>query len=145
MSSLKNYPAIFEDMKVNVRIRLSGLWIAVMLCYIYGDIIGFYQPGFLQSVEAGRMGPLGNVNQGLLLGVAVFMSIPAIMVFLSLVLKPAPNRLLNIIFGSIYTLVMLITVFSGAWTYYIYLGIVEMILTVFVVLYALKWPKLNLK
>lgn len=141
MNTLKNNPRNFEDIRVNVRLKLSALWITVMFCYIYGDIIGFYQPGFINSVKAGKMGSLGDVTQGLLLGVAVFMSIPAIMVFLSLLLKPAPNRLLNIIFGILYTLIMLITIITGPWAYYLYLGIVEIMFTLLIVYYAWKWPK----
>lgn len=53
-----------------------------MLCYIYGDIIGFYQPRHLAEMIAGKMGPLGQVTRGLLVGVALFLAVPAMMVFL---------------------------------------------------------------
>jgi len=37
------------------------------------------------------------------------MAIPSVMIFLSVAVKPKLNRLLNIIFGVIYTLIILIT------------------------------------
>ncbi len=131
---------ILEDVKINVKMKISGLWVAVMLCYLYGDIVRLYEPGALEEMLAGRMGPLGPTTQGLLLGVAMFMAIPALMVFLSLVLNPKANRWANIILGLVFTVVMLITM-PGASGYYIFLGIVEVALTALIVWHAWKWPR----
>lgn len=126
--------------KVPVNLKLSGLWVTVMLCYIYGDYFGLYKTGYLQSMLDGQMGPLGDVTEGILVGTSILMAIPAWMVFFSLVLKPSLNRTLNLVFGTVYTLVMLITM-PGSWMFYIVLGILEVILTVLIVWYAWKWPR----
>ena len=68
------------------------------------------------------------------------MSIPSVMVFLSLVLRPTINRRVNIIVGVIFTLIMLGTM-PGTWAFYIYLGSIEVVLTALVVWYAWTWPK----
>ncbi len=142
MNSNKKTARILEDVKINVKIKLSALWVTVMLCYIYGDIVTFYMPGLIEEIIAGKMGPLGPTTQVLLLGVAIFMAIPAVMVFLSLTLKPKANRWANIILGVIYTVVMLITMLMpGVWAYYIFFGIVEVVLTALIVWHAWKWPK----
>ncbi len=139
MNTNKKTTRILQDVKINVKMKLSGLWVAVMLLYIYGDIFGFYKPGHIEEVIAEEV-PLGS--QISLVGAAVLMAIPAIMVFLSLTLKPKANRWTNIILGIIYTGVMIFTIFlPGAWAYYILLGIVEIVLTVLIVWYAWKWPK----
>ncbi len=139
MNSNKKTARIMEDVKINVKIKLSGLWVAVMLLYIYGDLFGFYKPGFMEEVIAGEV-PRGS--QISLVGAAILMAIPAIMVFLSLTLKAKANRWANIILGIIYTGVMLFTMFlPGVWAYYIFLGIVEVVLTVLIVWNAWKWPK----
>ena len=62
------------------------------------------------------------------------------MVFLSLALKPNVNSWVNIILGVIYTLIMLITM-PGAWAFYIFLGVVEVVLTALIVWYAWHWPR----
>lgn len=111
-----------------------------MFCYIYADILGLYDPWLLGEIMQGNMGPLGPITQGLKLGVAVLMSIPALMVFLSLALKPQVNRWLNIIFGLLFTLVILVTLFMGPWFYYIYFAVLEMTLTSLIVWQAWKWP-----
>jgi hypothetical protein len=67
------------------------------------------------------------------------MSIPSVMVFLSLVLRPNLNRWLNIILGVLYTLIILATM-PHAWMYYLYLGVVEAILTLLIVWFAWRWP-----
>ncbi len=131
-----------EDKRINVKFKLSALWVSLMLCYIYGDYFGLYKPGTLQSMLDGQMGPLGPTTQGVLVGTSILMAIPAIMVFLSLALKANLNRLLNMIFGIVYTIIMLITM-PGAWTFYIVLGAIEIILTLLIFWYALKWPTVD--
>lgn len=130
----------FEDIRIHVKQKLSVLWAAVMFCYIYADILGLYDPWLMGEIIKGNMGPLGPITQGLKLSVAVLMSIPALMVFLSLALKPQVNRWLNIIFGLLFTLVILATLFMGPWLYYIYFAVLEMTLTSLIVRFAWKWP-----
>ena len=140
MASMKKAATVFDDIKIHVKMKISALWVSVMLCYIYGDYFGLYKPGKLQGMLEGRMGPLGLTTQGVLLGTAILMAIPSVMVFLSLALKPNPNRWVNIILGVIYTVIMLITM-PGAWAFYMFLGIVEVVLTALIVWYAWNWPK----
>jgi uncharacterized protein DUF6326 len=135
-------PSVLEDVKVHVKLKLSALWASVMFCYIYGDYFGLFKPGTLPEMIAGKMGPLGLATQGVLLGVAIMMAIPGVMVFLSLVLPPTVNRWTNVTFGVIYTLIMLMTM-PGEWAFYIFLGVVEAALTALVVWYAWSWPRLE--
>jgi len=132
--------APLSDIKVHVKMILSALWVSLMCCYVYGDFIGLYKPGKLQGLLEGMM-PLGPITQGVLLAIAIVMAIPSLMVFLALVLKPALNRRLNIVFGVIYTVIMLLTMRPGAWTFYIFLGVVEVMLTALIVWHAWTWSR----
>lgn len=129
----------FDDIKIHVKMKISALWASVMFCYIYADYFGLYVPGALQRMLEGKMGPLGPTTQGVLLGTSLMMAVPSIMIFLSLALRPNLNRWLNIIFGAIYTVIILITMWD--WAFYIFFGIIEIVLTALVVWYAWKWPK----
>lgn len=129
-----------EDFQVPVKMKLSARWTAVMFCYVYGDYFELYRPGQLQSMLAGKMGPLGPTTQGVLLGTSLMMAIPAVMIFLSLALKPTVNRWANIVLGTFYTLIMLVTM-PCAWAFYIFFGMVEVALTTLVVWYAWHWPR----
>jgi hypothetical protein len=140
MDSIRKTSTVLDDVKIHVKMKISGLWVSLMFCYIYGDYFGLYKPKKLQGMLEGKMGPLGPTTQGVLLGTAVLMAIPSVMVFVSLVLKPNVNRWVNIVLGVIYTVIMLITM-PGAWAFYVFLGVVEVALTVLIVWYAWNWPK----
>ena len=133
-----------EDITIHVRFKLSALWGSVVLCYIYGDYFGLYKPGVLQDMLDGQMGPLGPTTQGVLLGTSILMAIPSVMVFLSLALAARVSRWANIVLGIGYTVIMLLTL-SGAWTFYIVLGVIEITLTLLIFWYALKWPRIKNK
>lgn len=139
MDVIKNRGTTLEDSRVNVKIKLAALWASVMFCYIYADYFGLYVPGALQSMLQGKMGPLGPTTQGVLLGTSLMMAIPSLMIFLSVALKPVLNRWLNILFGAIYTAIILITMWS--WVFYIVFGVIEVMLTLLVVWYAWRWPR----
>jgi len=88
----------------------------------------------------GLMGPF-PVTQASVLVASILMIIPAVMVFLSLTLKPKVNRWANITFGVLYTFVNISNLIGETWAYYIFFGIVEIVLTLLIVWYAWKWPK----
>jgi hypothetical protein len=140
LDSTKNAGTALDDVKVHVKLKLSALWASVMFCYVYGDYFLLYQPGKLRDILEGNMAPLGPVTQGVLLFTSVSMAIPAVMIFLSLALKADLNRWLNIILGVIYTVFVLITM-PGAWTFYLFLGSADIVLTGLIVWYAWTWPK----
>jgi uncharacterized protein DUF6326 len=112
-----------------------------MFCYIYADYFGLYIPGNLQKMIAGKMGPLGPTTQGVLLGTSLVMAIPSVMIFLSLALEPSISRWLNIIFGALYTAIILITMWD--WAFYVFFGVIETALTSLIVWYAWRWPRLR--
>ena len=45
----------FEDFKIDVKIKLSALWITLMFCYSYADVLGFYSPGNLAEILTGEI------------------------------------------------------------------------------------------
>ena len=126
---------ILEDVKT----KLSALWIAVMLLYIYADILSLFRPGQIEEMTDGLMGPVA-VTQGSLVVASVLMIIPAVMVFLSLTLKSGVNRWTNIALGVFYTLVNIGNLIGESWAYYISFGAVEIVFTLLIVWYAWKWP-----
>lgn len=140
MNSPKKIERILEDLRISTRIKLSALWVVVMLCYIEGDFTSFFPPGgYIQQSLAGKMGPFPTTQLTLLAG-SVFISIPCVMVFLSLILKPKACRNVNIILALCYTIINAISSFTTAWAYFIFFGIVESVFTLLIVWYAWKWP-----
>jgi len=81
----------------DVRIILSASWIALMLTYLLGDRLRIYAGDFKPGKIAGR-----PVTQNLLLGIALLMTVPIAMVFLSLMLSYPLNRWANIIAAIVF-------------------------------------------
>jgi hypothetical protein len=129
-----------EDIKVNSKIKLSGLWVSMMLLYVYADILSLFRPGQVQEMLEGRMGPF-PATQGSLLTAAILMIIPALMVFLSLALDAKANRNVNIFFGVLYALVNISNLLGETWVYYLAFGVVEIVLALLIIWHAWKWPK----
>lgn len=140
MASTRQAAPPLEDAKIPVKIKLSALWTSLMLCYVYGDYFGLYRPGKLENMIDGKMGPLGAVTQNVLVGTSIMMAIPALMVFLSLAMKPAINRWVNAFLGLAYAAIMVLTL-PGAWRFYQLLGVIEILLSLAITGLALKWPR----
>lgn len=129
------------DSSIPTKLKLSALWATTMFCYIYCDYFELYTPGKLQSMLNGDLGPMGSVTQGVLVGLSAMMAVPSLMVFLSVGLPARYNRLLNILFGGLYTLLMAFLTYSSGWYFYKLFAAIETALTALVVWYAWRWPK----
>ena len=141
MDTKPKNPKIFQDVKIDTKIKLSALWVALMFCYTYADILGFYAPGNLEELISGEIAGI-QMTQGMLFGSAVLMVVPTIMIFLSLVMSAKANRLVNIIAGIIYLVVLVSTFFTGRNpAYYLFFAVVKAILLGLIVWFAWKWPK----
>jgi hypothetical protein len=117
-----------------IKIKLSGIWVALMLTYLLGDVLRIFSGDF----SAGAIGEM-QISQGMYLGMAAIMVIPILMVFLSLTLKHQANRLANIvvaIFFFLFNAVGLPTYPSAYDQFLIVVGLVFNILTVW---YTWKW------
>ena len=123
-----------EDVKINVKIKLSLLWVAAMFSWVYGDLLRMYSGDFVP-------GELGGVllTQEMWLVAAITMMIPVAMVFLSLELKYKANRRANIIVGIFYTGYNLIGLPTYPSAYDQFLIIVGLVFTALIVWYAYKW------
>ena len=132
---------MLENAKVNIKIKLAALWASATFCYLYGDYYELYTPGKINSLITGE-----NILDSpiKLLIASIVMAIPSIMVGASIILKPKINRILNIVFGTLFTLIMLFIGFNSMtkWgVFYVFLAFLESIITGSIVWYALKWPK----
>ena len=128
------------DVQINVKIKLSALWVALMFFYLYRDVLAFYEPGHLEALIAGEVAGI-PITQVFLLGSAVLMAIPSLMVFLSLALKAKANRWVNIILGIVHIAILAGTSFVGEISpLYIFYVIVEFVLMALIVWHAWRWP-----
>lgn len=139
MSSTNSSTSVFQDFPINVKLVISSLWVAVMFCYVYGDYIEVYVPGVLAN--AMQVTSAKEAIQLEFFAVALLMSIPSVMIFLTLVLKPSINRGLNIIMPTLYVVLLIAVNLETTWVFYLYLTAIEILLSITTVWYAWNWPK----
>jgi hypothetical protein len=132
---------MLENPKINIKIKLAALWASVTFCYLYGDYFELYTPDKVNSLITGE-----NIMDSpvTLLIASMILAIPSVMVASSIFLKPKINRFLNILFGLVFTIMMVaIGIMStNEWyLFYVFLAFLESIITALIVWYAWKWPK----
>ena len=76
----------------DVRIILSGLWVALMLTYLLGDVLRIFAGDFTAGEMSGQ-----KATQAMWMGAALVMLIPIVMVVLSLTLKYPAIRWVNVV------------------------------------------------
>jgi len=118
----------------DVQIKLSAIWIALMLTYLLGDVLRIFSGDF----KPGEIGGM-QVSQGMYLGMAVLMVIPILMVFLSLILNQPVNRWANIIVAIFFFLFNLVGLPTYPSVYDKFLIVVGLVFNVLTVWYAWNW------
>ena len=125
--------------EIDMKVKLSTLWVFVMFNYIYADILTLMDPTVLNEIITGTVGGL-EMTQGFLLGAAILMETAIVMVVLSRVLKYRANRWANIIVGVIHTAAVFLSLFVGTPAmYYTFFATIEIACTLLIVWYAWKW------
>jgi len=122
---------------VDVKIKLSALWVAFFFSSIYGDVLRLYDP---ERAEALAM----EMTHEFMLVSAITMLIPITMGFLSLALKDKTNRRANMVLGIFFVGYVLLFLFSSITARPAYETVLATALVVFaalIVWHAWKWPK----
>lgn len=126
---------------IDVRLRIAALWTATMLIFAYVDLFSFYRPDVRADIEAGKVFAF-DIGEPFLFFATLYVIIPALMIYLSLVLRPTLNRRLNIGLAAVYV----VTILGGAvgeWNYYILGSVVEAALLACVIRHAWSWPAIG--
>jgi hypothetical protein len=119
---------------VDERIVLSGLWVAVMLTYLLGDVLRI----FAGDAEAGKLAGGMPATQGMWLLIAVIMLVPIVMLVLTLTLTYPAIRWANIVVAILVVIFNLLGLpYKGAYDNFL-IG-VSFVLNALTIWYAWKW------
>lgn len=117
---------------IDPRVKLSLLWIFVVLLMVYADIVSLLDPTSpIREVMAGAPLPAGGLMAG-----AILMIISISMVVLSWVLSYKVNRWVSIIIGA-YMIVHI--VIGGHGLYYVLFETVEVACILLTIWFTWKW------
>ena len=142
MSTQKTAQNALEDIKVSLKVKLATLWASLMFLIIYIDYFALYMPGKIEDILKGRVFVF-DITQGFLLAALVSVTIPALMIFLSVALPAKVNRRVNIIIAAVYIPYSLFNLAGEAWMHMVFGAVVEVILLCLIIRYAWKWPRIE--
>ena len=136
MNAQKN---ALEDVKVNVKLKLATLWTSLMFLIIYLDYFHLYMPSMIADIMKERVFVF-DITQGFLLAALTSVTIPALMIFLSVSLPAKVNRWTNIIIAAVNIPFMLFNLAGVAWMHMVFGAAVEVVILCLIIHYAWKWP-----
>jgi hypothetical protein len=118
---------------IEIKIKLSAIWVVVMMIYFLGDVIR------ITSGDAAKAMTKMNFSQSVWLGIAALMLIPILMVFLNLVLPQSVSRWANIIVAVFFFLFNLVGLPTYPSMYDKFLLVVSLVFNGVTVWYAWNW------
>lgn len=130
-----------EDHPIPVKVKIAAAWTSVMFLYAYVDIIGFYKPGVVEDILAGRVFEF-DISQSLLTTFVALMAVPIFMIVLSVTLPARANRTTNLVVASVQIPYAAFNMVGSSWTLFYGLGVaLELILLVYILRSAWTWPR----
>ncbi len=144
MSIKNSAPGSLANYEINIKIKLAFLWTTLMFLYIYADYFRLMTPGKLERMIALQT-PMGPTTPGLLVVFSTILIIPALMIFLSVFLRPQINKWLNTIVAFLYAGISILIIVSGLgaeWqTFFILFNLVELLVFGLIISQAMRWPR----
>jgi len=131
---------VLDQASVPVAVKLSALWASTMFMYVYVDVFSFYKPGVVRDILRGKVSEF-DITQLWALGALALVTIPTLMVFLSVGLRPAASRWANIVVAGFYIVVSLTNLVGESWTYLYFGAAIEVALLLTIISYAWTWPR----
>jgi hypothetical protein len=129
-----------EAFHVNLRIKISALWTLMLFVFIYVDHYSLFRADIRADIEGGKIGGF-TISQSFLLVVTAYIAIPALMVFLSLIMPPSVSRVANIVLGVFYAFTIIGGAIGETNYYYILGSVMEVMALAAIVYYAWTWPR----
>lgn len=129
----------YRDSWINPRFKIAALWASMLFVFVCVDLFSLYREDVRADIEAGTIAVF-SIGQGYLLGVTLYIALPSLMLFLSLVLPVNVTRMANIVLAVVYGLTIAGSA-VGEWNYFILGSVIEAALLAGIVYYAWTWPK----
>lgn len=131
-----------HDAKVDVKVVLSGLWIAMLFVFAYVDIFGFWRADVINGALDAKVPGVGfEINQTFLALTTIYILIPSLMVVVSLLAPPKLNRRTNLVVATVYISTIVASIVGESWVYFVLGSVVEILLLLAIVRTAWAWPR----
>ncbi len=102
---------------VHPRIVISSLWATMLFIFAYVDIFALFRADVLEQALGGRVAVF-DVSQTFLALTTLYVVIPSLMIFLTMVLPRGINRAANIVLAGLYILTIAASCVGETWIYF---------------------------
>jgi hypothetical protein len=124
---------------IEIKTRLSWLWVFVLFNWLYCDIMSLMDPTAAEGMKFA-------ITPVFLLGASILMEIPIVMILVSKFAGYKAGRPANIAAAAIMALVQIASLFAGKVAiYYMFFSIIEIACTVFIAWTAMQWKQAESK
>ena len=143
MTIRTNTPNRLDNPPVPVQAKIAAAWTSFMFLYIYVDFFNLYKPGVVDGILNGFVWRF-DISSTLLTIFLVSVSIPALMVVLSMTLPARANRTTNLVVASLLIPYSVFNAAGATWEWALFYGLsigVEVLLLAFILRSAWTWPR----
>ncbi len=136
-------PNLLDNPPIPVQAKIAAAWTSFMFLYIYVDLFNLYKPGVVDGILNGLIWRF-DISSTLLTIFLVSVSIPALMVVLSMTLPARVNRATNLVVASLLIPYSAFNAAGATWEWAVFYGLsigVEVLLLAFILRSAWTWPR----
>jgi hypothetical protein len=136
-------PHLLDNPTIPVQAKLAAAWTSLMFLVIYIDYFHLYQPGEIDEIRGGTIFAF-SISGTLMSIFFVVITIPALMVMLSMALPVRANRATNLVVAALYIPVMVFNAAGATRDYAFYYALtigVEVLILAFILRSAWAWPR----
>ena len=143
MTIRTNTPNLLDNPPILVQAKIAAAWTSFMFLYIYVDLFNLYKPGVVDGILNGLIWRF-DISPMLLTVFLASVSIPALMVVLSMTLPARVNRATNLVVASLLIPYSAFNAAGATWEWAFFYGLsigVEVLLLAFILRSAWTWPR----
>ena len=136
-------PNLLDNPPIPVQAKIAAAWTSFMFLYIYVDLFNLYKPGVVDGILNGLIWRF-DISSTLLTIFLVSVSIPALMVVLSMTLPARVNRATNLVVASLLIPYSVFNAAGATWEWAFFYGLsigIEVLLLAFILRSAWTWPR----
>ena len=136
-------PNLLDNPPIPVQAKLAAAWTSFMFLYIYVDFFNLYKPGVVDGILNGLVWRF-DISSTLLTIFLASVSIPALMVVLSMTLPARVNRATNLVVASLFIPYSVFNAAGASWEWAFFYGLsigIEVLLLAFILRSAWTWPR----
>ena len=136
-------PNLLDNPPIPVQAKIAAAWTSFMFLYIYVDLFNLYKPGVVDGILNGLIWRF-DISSTLLTIFLVSVSIPALMVVLSMTLPARVNRATNLVVASLLIPYSIFNAAGATWEWAFFYGLsigIEVLLLAFILRSAWTWPR----